>query len=84
MTRHARTEPITNDTQLIVAMTSHCFTRMVTLANGWPRLVIDYGGSALVLDAIDPVVAEAFAFGLAHDALAFSGHCRWLMGGTHG
>jgi len=81
VTRHARTEPITDDTRLIVAVTSDCFTRTLTLPNGWPRLVIDYGGSALVLDAVDPVVAEAFAFGLAHDALGFSGRCRWLMGG---
>lgn len=79
MSRHARTEPIKDDTRLVVALTSQCFSRFVTLATGLPRLVIDYGGAALVLDVTDPIDAEAFAFGLAHDALSFSDHCRRLM-----
>ncbi|MGB3438456.1 MAG: hypothetical protein WBA97_06845 [Actinophytocola sp.] len=79
MSRHARTEPIIDDTRLIVSLTSHCFSRLVTPATGLPRLVIDYGGAALVLAVADPVDAEAFAFGLAHDTLGFGDHCRRLM-----
>ena len=79
MSRHARTEPINDVTRLIVTLTSHCFSRLVTPATGLPRLVIDYGGAALVLDIADPADAEAFAFGLAYDALGFGDHCRRLM-----
>ena len=83
MSRHARTEPIHDDTRLIVAVTSECFTQAINLANGFPRLVIDYGGAALVLDVADPGDAEAFAFGLACDVLSFGDRCRRLMGGGH-
>ncbi|MFI7679509.1 hypothetical protein [Actinophytocola sp. NPDC049390] len=83
MSRHAKTEPINDDARLIVALTSQCFTQSVKLANGFPRLLIDYGGAALVLDVADPGDAEAFAFGLAYDALSFGDRCRRLMGGGH-
>lgn len=84
MSRHARTEPINDDNRLVVAVTSQCFSQLVMLANGLPRLVIDYDGATLVLDVADPGHAEAFAFGLAYDALGFGDHCRRLMGGHRG
>ena len=79
MSRHAMTEPIRNDNHLIVAVTPECFSQSLALANGRPRLVIDYGGYALVLDVADPVQAEAFAFGLAYSSLDFANRCRYLM-----
>jgi hypothetical protein len=80
MTRHARTEPIRHDRHLLIAVTQRCFTRADVLSNGQPRLVIDYGGAALVLDVIDPWDAEAFAFGMARASLDFAEMCRQLMG----
>lgn len=79
MSRHRRTESINDDTRLIVTVTSRCFSRLVLRSNGLPRLVIDYSGATLVLDVVDPVHAEAFAFGLAYDALGFVHDCRRLM-----
>lgn len=83
MSRHARTEPISDHRQSHATVTSRCFSRTVVLANGWPRLVIDYGGTALLLDVADLWQAEAFAFHLARTSLDFAGCCRDLMGGHH-
>lgn len=82
MNRHARTEPISDNRQLLATVTSRCFSQTLMLANGWPRLVIDHGGAALVLDVADLWHAEAFAFDLARASLEFAGCCRGLMGGT--
>lgn len=82
MSRHARTEPISDDRRLLATVTVRCFSQAVVLANGWPRLVIDYGGAALVLDVADLWQAEAFAFDLARASLDFGGRCRGLMGET--
>lgn len=84
MNRHARTEPITNNRQLLTTVTSRCFSQALVLANGWPRLVIDHDGAALVLDVADLWQAEAFAFGLARTSLDFATCCRDLMDGHHG
>lgn len=82
MSRHARTEPICDNRQLLATVTSRCFSQALVLANGWPRLAIDYGGAALVLDVADLSQAEAFAFDLARASLDFAGCCRDLMDGT--
>lgn len=82
MSRHARTEPISDDRQRLVTVTSRCFSQALVLANGWPRLVIDHDGAALVLEVADLWEAEAFAFDLARKSLEFASSCRGLMGGT--
>lgn len=78
------TEPIHDDNRLILPVTAECFSLSTVLANGRPRLVIDYGGAALVLDVADPRQAEAFAFGLACSSLGFASNCRDLMSSRHG
>lgn len=82
MSRHARTEPISDHRRLLATVTPRCFSQALVLANGWPRLMIDHGDAALLLDAADLWQAEAFAFDLARASLEFAACCRGLMGGT--
>jgi hypothetical protein len=82
MSRHAQTEPIGDHRRLIATVTPRCFSQMLVLANGWPRLVIDHGEAALLLDVADLWQAEAFAFDLARASLEFAASCRDLMGRT--
>lgn len=79
MNRHERPEPPETH-QLIVPIDATCFSCSVLSPQGLPRLVVDYGGAALVLDTADPVHAETFALGLARCSLAFASHCRYLIG----
>jgi hypothetical protein len=76
VSRHARTEPIRDDRRLLATVTSTCFSQALVLANGRPRLMIDYGGAALMLDVADLWQAEAFAFDLARASLDFGSYCR--------
>ncbi len=78
MNRHQRPEPPETH-QLVVPIDATCYSRAITSPHGWPRLVVDYGGAALVLDTEDPVHAETFALGLARSCLAFASHCRYLI-----
>lgn len=78
MNRHARAEPSGSD-QLVVPIVPGAFSRAVVSSTGLPRLMIDYGSAALVLDTADPAHAEAFALGLARCSLAFASHCRYLI-----
>ncbi len=78
MNRHARPEPPETH-QLVVPIDDTCFSRAVLTPDGVPRLIVDYGGAALVLDTADPVHAETFALGLARCSLAFASHCRYLI-----
>jgi len=72
-------EPI-DDNSLAVTVTSDFFAHSVVAPTGLPRLVIDYGGAALVLDVADPWHAETFAIGLASSSLHFATQCRYLLG----
>lgn len=78
MNRHERGEP-PETRQLVVPIDDTCFTRAALTQHGLPRLLIDYGGAALVLDTADPVHAERFALGLARCSLAFASQCRYLI-----
>jgi hypothetical protein len=70
------------DNELIVTVTRDFFSRADASTAGWPRLIIDYGGAALVLEpahAADVENAELFALGLAQSSLRFASQCRHLL-----
>lgn len=79
MSRHALHEPADDDARLAVPVTSGCFTHWAVHTDGVARLVINYGGAELILEAVAPEHAEPFAFDLARVALAVAGHCRGLL-----
>lgn len=79
MNSHARREPIRDNRRLIVPVSHTSYSRTVLLRNGWPRLVIDYGGASLELDVANLWQAEAFGFSLARSSLDFANLCRHLM-----
>lgn len=78
MNRHR----LADDNQLVVAVTPDFFSRAASSAAGWPCLVIDYGGAALVLDVTTMANlehAELFALGLAQSSLNFASLCRYVL-----
>jgi hypothetical protein len=78
MSRHR----VTDDNQLVVTVTPNFFSRATPSAAGWPCLMIDYGGAALVLDVAtiaDLEHAEVFALGLTQSALTFASLCRYAL-----
>lgn len=81
MSRHSRSEPF-DANYLIVTVTADSYSRYDTSPAGWPRLVIEYGGAALVLDADDLRDAETYGIELARSSLAFAWHCRHLLEST--
>jgi len=88
MSRHRKSDPagdnhVPEDNYLIVTVTSESYSRFVASSTGWPRLVIDYGGAALVLDVADLRHAETFGLALARSSLDFVSQCRYLMDETH-
>lgn len=89
MNRHRKDSPASDsrmpeDNYLIVTVTSESYSRFVASSAGWPRLVIDYGGAALVLDVADLRQAETFGIELARSSLDFATQCRYLMDESHG
>lgn len=74
---------VADDNYLFVMVTSECHSRLVVSSTGWPCLVIEYGGAALVLDVADLRQAETFAFELACSSLDFASQCRSLMDESH-
>lgn len=73
-----------DDYYSIVTVTSECHSRFVASSSaGWPCLVIDHGGAALVLDVADLRQAETFAFQLACSSLDFASQCRSLLDESH-
>lgn len=78
MSRHEAYDP-PDENILVVTVTSDFFSRAVVSPAGWPRLVIDYGSAALVLDVADLREAETFTLGLARSSLGFASQCRYLL-----
>jgi hypothetical protein len=72
-----------DENDLIVTVSPEFFSRSLVSPTGWPRLIIDYGGAALVLDAADLRDAETFTLGLARSSLSFASHCRFLIDHFH-
>lgn len=86
--KHMKDDPaegnhVSGDNCLIVTVTSGCHSRFVTSSTGWPCLMIDYGGAALVLDVADLGQAETFAFELACTSLDLARQCRHLLDESH-
>lgn len=83
MSRHRMDSPSAGD-HLIVPLTSDCVSQASLTSTGSPRLTIDYGGAALVLDGSEePQSAEMFALALARESLDFAENCRYLPGDPH-